>query len=93
MGIRDCNNGFRAIKTDLFLNMTLKEGGFTIILEELYHAKKLGCRICEVPTVLSARTEQQAPSKFVIRFALVREYLKYSIMAFFAKVAGIKTRN
>ena len=40
LGIKDCTNGFRMIKTSLFLDLDLKETGFPIILEELYKLKK-----------------------------------------------------
>lgn len=83
IGVRDCTNGFHAIKTELFLSMNLKESGFSILMEELLHAKRLGCSFEEVPTVLRAREVGQSPSKFRFRFRLIWEYLRYAIRAAF----------
>jgi hypothetical protein len=40
IGIVDCTNGFRAIRTELFVGLPLTERGFAVIVEELYWAKR-----------------------------------------------------
>jgi dolichol-phosphate mannosyltransferase len=81
MGIADCTNGFRAIRTSLFLRMPLHERGFAVILEELYWAKRFGATVAAVPSSLSARNETQRPSLFVYRPRVIWQYLKYALRA------------
>src|ERR1044072_1812281 len=45
MGIADCTNGFRAIRTELFVSMPLTERGFAVIVEELYWADRKSTRL------------------------------------------------
>ena len=47
--LRDVTNGFRAVRTDLFLSWPLKERGFAIIMEELDSALQSGGHTCGVP--------------------------------------------
>jgi hypothetical protein len=56
MGIRDCTNGFRAVRLELISDVTFKETGFPIILEELLILKKRGARA----TSNSARPREMA---------------------------------
>jgi dolichol-phosphate mannosyltransferase len=81
MGIADCTNGFRAIRTREFIGMPLAERGFPIILEELYWAKKMGLSTASVPTSLSERTAKQRPSAFSYRLSVLWTYLKYAFQA------------
>ena len=83
MGLADCTNGFRAIKTGMFLAMPLRERGFPIILEELYWAKRNGLSVAGVPTSLTARTDDQRSSLFLYRPAVLLAYLKYALWAAF----------
>lgn len=41
VGVRDCSNGFRAVKVSILQRLNLQERGFPIIVEELYQAKFL----------------------------------------------------
>jgi dolichol-phosphate mannosyltransferase len=98
MGIADCTNGFRAIRTSLFLRMPLHERGFAVILEELYWAKRLGATVTAVPSSLTARTETQRPSLFAYRPRVIWQYLKYALRAAVvpyprAKVRAVERRS
>jgi len=79
--VRDCTNGFRAIRVDLLARMTLVENGFAVILEELYQARLLGARICEIPYALTARPRYGKASSFVYRPQVFYLYLKYPILS------------
>jgi glycosyltransferase involved in cell wall biosynthesis len=81
MGLSDCTNGFRAIRTELLCRMPLRERGFAIILEELYWTKKFGATVISVPTTLGARTKGQRPSAFAYRPTVIWSYLKFALRA------------
>jgi dolichol-phosphate mannosyltransferase len=81
LGIHDCTNGFRAIRASLFRTMPLTESRFPIIMEELYHAKRMNCAIAEIPTTLTNRTEKQRPSSFPYGPGTFYRYLKYPLKA------------
>jgi len=81
MGIRDCTNGFRAVRLDLVAGAALRERGFPMILEELLVLKRLGARASEIPYVLTSRTAADAPSRFTYRPRVLGAYLKYALMA------------
>jgi dolichol-phosphate mannosyltransferase len=80
--VHDCTNGFRAIRTELLQKMQIRERGFPAIMEELYWAKILGARVCEVPYILTSRAETLRPSSFEYRPKVFYSYLKYPLMAF-----------
>ena len=79
--VHDCTNGFRAIRTELLGKMQIRERGFPAIMEELYWAKILGARVCEVPYILTSRAETLRPSSFEYRPKIFYRYLKYPFMA------------
>ena len=79
--IRDCTNGFRAIRTAVFAKMTFRERGFAMIMEELYQAKLMGCRVLEIPNTLTNRTAAQRPTSFSYNPSTFWRYLKYALMA------------
>jgi dolichol-phosphate mannosyltransferase len=81
VGIRDCTNGFRAVRLSLLENVTFQERGFPSIVEELYLLKRAGARFAEVPYVLTARTDNQAGSKFRYNFQTFYRYFKYCVLA------------
>jgi glycosyltransferase involved in cell wall biosynthesis len=78
--ISDLTNGFRAIRTDAFLDMPLGERGFPIIMEELYWARRTGLRIAELPTVLTNRAGDQRASSFSYRPAVLCAYARYALL-------------
>jgi glycosyltransferase involved in cell wall biosynthesis len=80
-GVRDVTNGFRAVRTDLFLSWPLREEGFALIVEEFEWALRSGVRTAEFPTVLGARTGAQRASAFPYRPALLYAYVRYPIRA------------
>jgi glycosyltransferase involved in cell wall biosynthesis len=77
--VRDCTNGFRALRTSLFQRMDLRENGFAVIMEELYHAQRLAGTVCEIPCALSTRANGLRPSSFQYRPRVFWDYLKYPI--------------
>ena len=81
MGIRDCTNGFRAVRLSLMVDYQFEERGFPSIMEELYYLKKQGARATEVPYILTARKAGEGKSKFSYSRQLIFAYLKYSVKA------------
>jgi dolichol-phosphate mannosyltransferase len=79
--IRDVTNGFRGVRTDLYLSWPLRERGFPVIVEELDWALRSGVEPVEFPTVLSVRGEGQRPSSFPYRPRLIVTYLRYPLYA------------
>jgi dolichol-phosphate mannosyltransferase len=79
--VRDCTNGFRAVRTDLIRQMRLHENGFAMILEELYQAKHCGGTFCEIPYVLAARSTTGKQSSFSYRPRVFYSYLKYPLLS------------
>ena len=63
--------------------MRIRERSFPAIMEELYWAKLLRARVCEVPYILTSRAETLRPSSFEYRPKVFYRYLKYPFMAFF----------
>jgi dolichol-phosphate mannosyltransferase len=81
VGIADCTNGFRAIRTKLYLDMPLTESGFSIILQELYWAKRFNASIASVPTSLSSRSKVQRATSFPYSPKVIWSYLKFALRA------------
>jgi dolichol-phosphate mannosyltransferase len=77
--VRDCTNGFRAVRVSLLQQMQLTERGFPVIMEELYYAKYLAQSFCEVPNTLTARARDEKGSSFAYRPAVFYSYLKYPV--------------
>jgi dolichol-phosphate mannosyltransferase len=93
VGIRDCTNGFRAVKVGLLARMNLKESGFPIILEELYQATWLARSFCEVPVVLTARAGHQRATAFAYKPEILRKYLSFALKAFFRVEPELQRRT
>ncbi len=74
--INDYTNGFRAIKTSLLKHLYTQERGFSVLIEEVVCAKKLGAHFTEVPYTLSVREEKGSSSKFTYSWKVYRSYLK-----------------
>jgi dolichol-phosphate mannosyltransferase len=85
MGIRDCTNGFRAIRLSMVADLELKEKGFPMIMEELYHLKKKGARAGEIPYILTSRSAAEGASSFHYSFDTIYRYLKYAWQAAFIR--------
>ena len=83
LGIRDCTNGFRAVKVAILARMNLRESGFPIIVEELYQAKSLARTFSEVPVVLTSRTADQRQTSFSYKPETLKKYLGFALKAFF----------
>lgn len=80
--IHDCTNGFRAVRTHILTQMRLRENGFAIIMEELFQAKFLAQRFCEVPYILTARGKNSKASSFAYSPRICYNYLKYAFKSF-----------
>ncbi len=81
--LTDLTNGFRAVKVNILKRIKLRESGFPIIMEELYHVKYLAQSYCNIPYVLTSRSDGQGTSKFSYGLSTYYPYLKYAIKAFF----------
>lgn len=79
--IRDCTNGFRAIRTNLLTSIELEENGFAVIMEELYRLRPLARSYAEVPIVLTARSGPQRGSSFSFGPRAMARYLKYPLLS------------
>lgn len=86
--VRDVTNGFRAVRTELFLSWPLRERGFAVIVEELDCALRSGVQPVEFPTVLGSRTGEQRGTAFSYDPATVLSYLRYPARAFARRVRG-----
>ena len=93
IGLRDCTNGFRALKVGILARMDLRESGFPIIVEELYQAKWLAHSFCEVPVVLAGRGAERRPSSFSYTPEMFRKYLVFALKAFFGVRPHLKQEN
>ena len=80
--LTDLTNGFRAVKVSVLKKMNLGEAGFSIIMEELYHAKYLAQSFCDIPYVLTSRDNSQGRSKFSYGPRTYFQYLKYPVKSF-----------
>jgi dolichol-phosphate mannosyltransferase len=79
--IRDCTNGFRAVKTGLLTSIDLQETGFAVIMEELYRLRPLANDYAEVPILLTARRGYQRPSSFSFGPRAMMRYLRYPFLS------------
>jgi dolichol-phosphate mannosyltransferase len=91
--VRDVTNGFRAVRTDLFLSWPLRETGFPVIVEEMDWALRSGASMAEFPTVLRSRGAEQRPTAFAYSPALFLSYLRYPARGFARRVRGAERRN
>ncbi|HEY0394263.1 MAG TPA: glycosyltransferase family 2 protein [Candidatus Elarobacter sp.] len=80
-GVRDCTNGFRAVRVALLMRMRLRERGFPVIVEELWWCKALGARFAEVPVILTSRAGAQRPTAFQYKPEIFRTYLRYALLS------------
>jgi dolichol-phosphate mannosyltransferase len=88
--LRDVTNGFRAVRTDLFLSWPLKERGFPIIMEELDWALQSGAVPMEFPTVLTARSGDLRASAFTYSTKTIYSYLRYPLRAQIRRIRATK---
>jgi len=77
VGIKDCTNGFRLVRTDLIKGISFKENNFSIILEELYYLKKRHARFKEIAYILTVRKD--SVSHFIYNPKVFYDYFKYLI--------------
>lgn len=79
LGIKDCTNGFRMVRTEALTKIALHEQKFAIIVEELYELKKRHARCVSLPVVLTNR--KTATSHFQYSLSTFVSYAKYVIKA------------
>lgn len=79
--VRDCTNGFRAVRTRLLTAVELHETGFAVIMEELYRLRPIAKGYAEVPIVLTSRAEHLRPSSFTFGPRALFAYLKYPALS------------
>jgi dolichol-phosphate mannosyltransferase len=89
---RDVTNGFRAVRTDLFLSWPLRERGFPVIVEELDWALRSGIQPVEFPTVLTARSGEQRTTAFAYSPRVLLSYLRYPARALGRRLRGAVRR-
>lgn len=79
MGIplSDFSNGFRAIRTEKWLQIKSTERAFEVLIEECYLARKLELSFGEVPYILTVRQDPGSELKFSYRWDVYRNYLRY----------------
>lgn len=85
MGVRDCTNGFRAVRLSLYVDLEFQERGFPMIMEELFLLKKKGARAIEIPYILTSRTDDGGVSKFSYKPSVFWRYLKYALKSVFVQ--------
>ncbi len=93
--VKDATNGFRAIRVGIIRAMDLKENGFPIIMEELYHSRYAAASFCNVPVVLKNRASHLRQTSFHYRPAVFGRYLKYplrSLLPHRSQSGGIQRR-
>ena len=76
---RDVTNGFRAMRTDIFVSLPLRERGFAVIVEEFDQMQRRGIEPVEFPSTLSERTAEQRPTAFAYSPRLLMTYLRYPV--------------
>jgi len=81
VGLSDCTNGFRALRTTLACRLRLRETGFPIIVEELYCCVFAARGFAEVPVTLTNRKAELGRTSFVYRPSVLWRYLKYALLA------------
>ncbi len=81
VGVRDATNGFRCLRTEVFLSLPYTERGFAGIMEELYWAKRRGCTFANVATTLYNRSQDLRRSSFSYKPATFYKYLRYAVKA------------
>jgi dolichol-phosphate mannosyltransferase len=77
--LKDCTNGFRAVRTNLLVRLPLRANDFSIIMEELFYLKGTARTFGGVPVVLTSRTDAQRPTSFQYRPSVFVQYLKYPL--------------
>ena len=85
IGIRDCTNGFRAVRLSLLEGVSFRERGFPSIMEELWVLKEKGAKFSEIPYILTSRNGDQKGSSFRYNIRMFYRYLKYCVLAAFVR--------
>jgi dolichol-phosphate mannosyltransferase len=88
--LRDVTNGFRGVRTDLYLSWPLQERGFSVIVEELDWALRAGVEPVEFPTILTAREGELRASSFQYRPKVILSYLRYPLRARWRRVRQVE---
>jgi glycosyltransferase involved in cell wall biosynthesis len=89
---RDPTNGFRALRVAPYLELPLTERGFAVIMEEQYWSRRARLRGVDVPTTLSARTDDLRPSAFRYSRQQLWAYLRWPLRTAFDRTRGVYTQ-
>ena len=90
IGISDCTNGFRCIKTSVLLPLRLHETRFPVIVEELYCCIFTARTFAELPVELTNRGAGLRPTSFAYKPSVFWRYLKYALLACFRVPPGVR---
>ncbi len=85
MGLKDCTNGFHAVRLSMLQHEDFVERGFPFLLEELYKLKLRKARATEIPYTLTARGEGEGVSTFNYTPEVIGKYLKYAVRSAFIR--------
>jgi dolichol-phosphate mannosyltransferase len=85
--VRDCTNGFRAVRTSLLASVTLRENGFSLIMEELHRLRPITRSYVEIPIVLRTRADHLRASSFSFGLRAMWIYLKYPLLSAMDRLA------
>lgn len=80
--LHDCTNGFRAVRSELLVQMRLRERGFAVIVEELWWCRFLARTFAEVPVALTNRSPQHRRSSFTYTPRTFWRYFRYPLLSF-----------
>lgn len=81
IGIKDCTNGFRMVRTPLLLAIEYRECDYSIIMEELFYLKKMRARVIEIPNILTSRVDSE--THFRYKPSIFWGYFMYAVRAYF----------
>jgi dolichol-phosphate mannosyltransferase len=91
--LRDVTNGFRAVRTEVYLSWPLRERGFPVIVEELDWALRSDIEPVEFPTILTAREGELRASSFQYRPRVIFSYLRYPLRAGWRRIRRVMVRS
>jgi glycosyltransferase involved in cell wall biosynthesis len=75
--ISDYTNGFRALNSHVLRQLTTRETGFSMLIEEVSQARRLRASFAEVPYTLTVRAKKESKSKFVYSTHVYFKYLSH----------------
>jgi len=76
LDVRDCTTGFRCWRREALARLPFEElfsDGYSFLVEQLYVARRIGCRVREVPIIFVERREgsSKVSSRVLLESAIV----------------------